>query len=217
VAYDYIIVGGGSAGSVLANRLSARGSNQVLLCEAGQDTPAGQVPREIADSYPGVAYFDPRFHWTDLRVRTGVVSHNNPEEALPPLRKYEQARVLGGGSSINGQLANRGAPSDYNDWEARGAAGWSWDSVLPYFKKLERDVDFDGPYHGQTGPIRPTSGTCTRAPPPRRFASPASRSCPTRTASSATATSRSRSRTSRSSASRRRSAISTRRPARAPT
>ena len=153
MAYDYIIVGGGSAGSVLANRLSARGSNQVLLCEAGQDTPAGQVPREIADSYPGVAYFDPRFHWTDLRVRTGVVSHNNPEEALPPLRKYEQARVLGGGSSINGQLANRGAPSDYNDWEARGAAGWSWDSVLPYFKKLERDVDFDGPYHGQTGPI----------------------------------------------------------------
>ncbi len=153
MAYDYIIVGGGSAGSVLANRLSARSSNRVLLCEAGQDTPHDDVPPEISDSYPGVAYFDPRFHWTDLRVRTGVVSHNNPNEALPPLRKYEQARVLGGGSSINGQLANRGAPSDYNEWEARGAAGWNWESCLPFFKKVERDMDFDGPLHGKEGPI----------------------------------------------------------------
>jgi 5-(hydroxymethyl)furfural/furfural oxidase len=153
VAYDYIIVGGGSAGSVMANRLSARSGTQVLLCEAGQDTPPGKVPREISDSYPGVAYFDPRFHWTELRAHIGAVSHNNPTENRPPLRKYEQARVLGGGSSINGQLANRGAPTDYDDWEARGAAGWGWDAVLPYFKKVERDVDFDGPYHGKTGPI----------------------------------------------------------------
>jgi 5-(hydroxymethyl)furfural/furfural oxidase len=153
MSYDYIIVGGGSAGSVMAHRLSASSANRVLVCEAGQDTPEGRVPPEILDSYPGTAYFDPRFHWTELKAHTEVISHNNPEESRPPLRKYEQARVLGGGSSINGQLANRGAPSDYAEWEARGASGWGWRDVLPYFKKVERDLDFDGPFHGKDGRI----------------------------------------------------------------
>ncbi|MDQ8729461.1 GMC family oxidoreductase N-terminal domain-containing protein [Bradyrhizobium sp. LHD-71] len=151
--YDTIIIGGGSAGSVMAHRLSAKSSDKVLLCEAGQDTPPGNEPPEIRDSYSGLAYFDPRFHWTELRVTTQVVSHNNPDADRPPLRKYEQARVLGGGSSINGQMANRGAPTDYDEWEARGAAGWSWKDVLPYFKKVERDLDFDGPFHGKDGRI----------------------------------------------------------------
>lgn len=153
MAYDYIIVGGGSAGSVLANRLSARSANKVLVCEAGQDTPPGREPPEIRDSYSGTAYFDPRFHWTALKVHTQVVSHNNPDENRPPLRKYEQARVLGGGSSINGQMANRGAPTDYREWVERGAEGWGWDEVLPYFKKVERDLDYDGPWHGKDGRI----------------------------------------------------------------
>jgi 5-(hydroxymethyl)furfural/furfural oxidase len=152
--YDFIIVGGGSAGSVLANRLSTKSATRVLLLEAGQDTPHGKVPPEILDSYPGTAYFDPRFHWTQLKVRTEVVSHNNPEENPPALRKYEQARVLGGGSSINGQLANRGSPADFDEWVSRGArGGWSWNDVLPYYKRVERDMDFNGALHGNEGRI----------------------------------------------------------------
>ena len=150
--FDTIIVGGGSAGAVLANRLSARSGHHVLLIEAGEDTPVGAVPAAILDSFPGTAYLNPRFTWNKLEVTTEAIPHNRPE-ARPRLRKYEQARVLGGGSSINGQLANRGSPDDYDEWEARGAAGWNWNSVLPYFRKLEHDVDFDGPLHGSDGPI----------------------------------------------------------------
>ncbi|MBT7731289.1 GMC family oxidoreductase N-terminal domain-containing protein [Rhodospirillaceae bacterium] len=151
--FDYIIVGGGSAGSVLANRLSARSTNNVLVCEAGEDTPPDKIPAEILDSYPGTAYLNDRFIWSGLKVTTEVNSHNDKDAPKPPLRKYEQARVLGGGSSINGQMANRGAPTDYDEWEARGASGWNWNNVLPFFKKLETDLDINDKWHGQDGPI----------------------------------------------------------------
>ena len=128
-------------------------ANKVLLLEAGQDTPHGKVPAAILDSYPGTAYLNPAYTWNELKVTTEVIPHNRPDEPRPPLRTYEQARVLGGGSSINGQLANRGAPTDYDEWHARGATGWNWDSVLPFFKKVERDMDFDGPWHGNEGRI----------------------------------------------------------------
>src|ERR1700709_1100523 len=121
--FDTIIVGGGSAGSVLANRLSARSQNKVLLLEAGQDTPHGKVPAAVVDSHPGTDYLNPASTWNKLKVTTEVIPHNNPDEKAPPLRTYEQARILGGGSSINGQLAKRGAASDYEEWASRGGPG----------------------------------------------------------------------------------------------
>jgi 5-(hydroxymethyl)furfural/furfural oxidase len=142
--FDIVIVGGGSAGCVLANRLSARSSQTVSLIEAGADTPPDHDDRVLWDSYPIIAYFDRRHQWPDLRVRI------RPDG---PLRTYEQARVMGGGSSINGQMANRGQPLDYDEWSEEGAAGWNWQSVAPYFRKLERDLDFAGDHHGSEGPV----------------------------------------------------------------
>lgn len=150
-SYDDVIVGGGPAGCVLANRLSASGQNRVLLIEAGPDFEPGQEPEEIRDVYPYRAAFNPAYQWRDLRARLMPVSHNDPSRS--PVKPYIQPRVIGGGSSMNGEIGNRGLPADYDEWAALGAEGWDWAGVLPYFRKLETDMDYDGPVHGSSGPI----------------------------------------------------------------
>lgn len=140
--YDYVIVGGGSAGCVLANRLSADPSVSVLLLEAGGSDrhPFFAMPAGFAKMTRGIGSWG----W-----------HTVPQKHLNNrVLRYTQAKVIGGGSSINAQLYTRGVPADYDEWESRaGATGWSYRDVLPYFKRSENNQRYANEFHGYGGPL----------------------------------------------------------------
>ena len=144
--YDYVIIGAGSAGSVLARRLSEDAGVSVLILEAGGSDLSVIVAMPAALTMP---MNTKRFNW-------GMVTE--PEPGLNGrCINLPRGKGMGGSSSINGMCYVRGNPMDYELWEAKGATGWHWANVLPYFQKMERVAE-GGPYRGTGGPLHVTRG-----------------------------------------------------------
>jgi choline dehydrogenase len=144
--FDYIVVGSGSAGCAVANRLSHDGRHQVLLLEAGgRDTNYNiHVPMFVAN-----VLNDKRWTWPYM---TEPQQHLNGKP-----QKWARGRVIGGSSSINGNLFVRGDPKEYDRWRDSGCSGWGWSDLLPVFKRLEDFPEGDAETRGRGGPIH-----CTR-------------------------------------------------------
>ena len=140
--FDYVIVGAGSAGCVLADRLTSDGRHSVLLLEAG---PPDRYPWIHIPIGYAKTMFHPVYNW---RFQTEPEPHMNGRRVYWP-----RGRTLGGSSAINGLIVIRGQREDYDHWAALGNTGWSFDDVLPYFRKLEHNVRGADAFHGADGPL----------------------------------------------------------------
>ncbi len=145
MTYDYVIVGGGSAGCVLASRLSADPSIKVALLEAGPGDKNFLIHMPMG--YAALM----KTGWVDWGY------HTEPQAGMRGRRLYwPRGKVLGGSSSVNAMIYIRGVPSDYDMWAQHGNRGWAWDEVLPYFKKAETYWQGADSYHGGDGPLKVT-------------------------------------------------------------
>lgn len=156
--YDYIVVGAGSAGCILASRLSESGRHTVLLLEAGGKDSSFwfKIPIGFAKTY-----YNKTYNW---------MYYSEPEKALGDRRIYcPRGKVQGGSGSINAMIYLRGPATDYDDWAADGNRGWGYHDVLPYFRKLETHPAGETDYHGGSGPIHITPMTQDAHPICRSF------------------------------------------------